>query len=351
VVARLGTPGRVMNFVLDLATFGFNSSYAEAIDDRSNGVSSESEAHRAKVHAAVRTAAIAVVSTITGGLAEGAISGRAGVSTARAIAGGAAGGSVGGAYSLVTSDAYNNYIAGTQSGTSSPQAYVETILMGGAGGAALAGVARGLSRASSAYLPTADEHLPPINDGVSKLDGKRVEEEVPQTQAAEPSTQSQVEYGPAPSFDQIKAMERADVGSSLKMAQEFVKNPNTTYHHYLMKGGLREIVGSSTFRGGDGTASFGGALSVRAWIGEVAPGASVRAQVPVIEFTTVSGEVPNTRLYQSRPGAYWKTESLPVRIKTIYLPDGSIAVPDGEVFKLTRADGTTSRIAAKELPE
>jgi hypothetical protein len=152
VVARLGTPGRVMNFVLDLATFGFNSSYAEAIDDRSNGASSESEAHRAKIHAAARTAAIAVVSTITGGLAEGAISGRAGVSTARAIAGGAAGGSVGGAYSLLTSDAYNNYIAGTQSGTSSPQAYVETILMGGAGGAALAGVVRGLSRDAGAYV-------------------------------------------------------------------------------------------------------------------------------------------------------------------------------------------------------
>jgi len=153
-------------------------------------------------------------------------------------------------------------------------------------------------------------------------------------------------------MEEIVAMEEANVGDSLKLAKGFVQNPNTIYHHYLNKGGVRSIAESSSFRGGDGTASFGGERSVRAWIGEVAPGAAKRSGNTVIEFTSAGGEVPDVRLYQSRPGAYWKVDALPVKIKSIQFGDGAVAVPDGPgMFKLTAADGSVSRVSAQELPE
>jgi len=45
------------------------------------------------------------------------------------------------------------------------------------------------------------------------------------------------------------------------------ENKNTPY---LTKGGLPQIAETSQCAGDDGTASFGGARSVRAWIGEMA---------------------------------------------------------------------------------
>lgn len=37
LVGRLGGPGKILNFALDVGTFGFNSSYGKALDDRSEG--------------------------------------------------------------------------------------------------------------------------------------------------------------------------------------------------------------------------------------------------------------------------------------------------------------------------
>ncbi len=158
---------------------------------------------------------------------------------------------------------------------------------------------------------------------------------------------------PPPTMEQIAAMEEASVGDSLKMAKEFVKNLNTVYHHYLTNGGLRSIA-DSEFMGGAGTASFqqtaSSGLSVdrRPRAGR----ASQHANTPVIEFTTAGGEIPDVRLYQSRPGAYWTVDALKVNIKSIHYPDGTVAVPKGGgMFEVTRVDGKSAHVSAKELPE
>ena len=184
------------------------------------------------------------------------------------------------------------------------------------------------------------------------LDRNAVDTAPPEQEAAGATHEQTPNHEPPPSLEQIEAMENAGIGESLKMANEFVKNPRTVYHHYLTKGGLHQIAESSSFSGGDGTASFGGARSVRAWIGDVSPGASAKAGTPVIEFTTAGGEVPKVRLYQGRPGAYWEVDALQVNIKSIRLGDGSTAIPDGPGhFKVTALDGKVTRMSAKELPE
>jgi hypothetical protein len=108
VIGRLGAVGKVLNFTLDVGTFGFHSSYGKAVDDHSNGLTSDSEAREARGHAALRTAAVALVSTLTGGAAANAVKGSAkAVSAGRAVASGAAAGSTGAVAALATSDAYN----------------------------------------------------------------------------------------------------------------------------------------------------------------------------------------------------------------------------------------------------
>jgi hypothetical protein len=147
-------------------------------------------------------------------------------------------------------------------------------------------------------------------------------------------------------------MESASVGKSLNLAKEFVKNPATIYHHYVLKGGLKDILTQSYFRSGDGTASFGGGRAVRAWIGEISPEAMTNTKTPIIEFTTTEGLIPSVRLYMSRPGAYWTGDGLKVNIKAIYLPDGSILKPSGSGgFEMANSRGASKTISAAELPE
>lgn len=178
LVAQLGIPGKVLNFALDIGTFGFNSSYGKAIDDQREGLTSESEASRAKMHAAGKTAVIAAVSILTGGLADKAVRGGAAtVSTARAIGAGAAGGSAGAVSGLAASDVYGN-VAGTQHGFSSPEDYVKALLLGGAIGGVIGGVTQHLSnRVASKYLsegvtpeasatPVAQDPFSPVERGV-----------------------------------------------------------------------------------------------------------------------------------------------------------------------------------------
>jgi len=58
------------------------------------------------------------------------------------------------------------------------------------------------------------------------------------------------------------------------------------------------------------------------------------------------------RLFQGRPGAYWITDGLQVKIHKIHLPGGRVAVPEGNGYlKVTNADGTTTRMSVSELPE
>lgn len=58
-------------------------------------------------------------------------------------------------------------------------------------------------------------------------------------------------------------------------------------------------------------------------------------------------------MYQGRPGAYWVTdEVLAVKINKVYLPDGRVAIPEGNGFlKVVHPDGTTGRMSISELPE
>lgn len=163
-VGRLGRVGQGLNMAVDLGTFGFHSAYGQALDDHSRGVTSESEARDATQHAVIRTAVIAAASAATGGLADKAMRGGATtVTMGRAIAAGAVSGSVGGVTEVATADLYNNYISGTQNGASSARDYVTALLMGGAGGAVLGGIAQRSSRKSAAATPEVDAVLePPI---------------------------------------------------------------------------------------------------------------------------------------------------------------------------------------------
>lgn len=91
---------------------------------------------------------------------------------------------------------------------------------------------------------------------------------------------------------------------------------------------------------------------MRAYIGEMHPNAAKNTRHPVIEFTPIGAEVPNVRLFQGRPGAYWITDGLQVKIHKIHLPGGRVAVPEGNGYlKVTNADGTTTRMSVSELPE
>lgn len=165
-VGRLGTVGKGVNLVVDLATFGFHSPYGQALDARSHGITSESESQNAKAHAAMRTVATTVVSAATGGMADKLVRGGATtVSLGRAVAGGAAAGTVGGGTTVATADVYNHYIAGTQDGASSVQDYVAAMLLGGAGGAALGGIAKAVSRKSSMPAPEETAYLEPPSTG------------------------------------------------------------------------------------------------------------------------------------------------------------------------------------------
>lgn len=154
LVGRLGGAGKALNFALDVGTFGFNSSYGKAIDDRSEGITSEAESNRAQVNAMNRTAAIAAVAMMTGGMADKWVRGGAGaVSTLRAAGAGAAGGSVGAVTGLATSDAYSVYVSGEQEHFSSPEEYVKAALLGGAIGGVFGGVTQGLSNRAAGYIP------------------------------------------------------------------------------------------------------------------------------------------------------------------------------------------------------
>ncbi len=149
--------GGALNFALDVGTFGFNSSYGKALDDESEGLISSDEARAERHNAWARMAAVAMVSTITGGVADKFVRGGAAtVSTARAIAGGAAAGGFVGTSALLASDTYNVYGAGTQSSLSSPSAYVETALIGGLVGGAIGGVTSGLSRRAAEYTSNSE---------------------------------------------------------------------------------------------------------------------------------------------------------------------------------------------------
>lgn len=84
----------------------------------------------------------------------------------------------------------------------------------------------------------------------------------------------------------ILAMYQLDSGASLKQAATFAQNPGTVYHHNISKGGTRAILTSRIMRGGEGTASFGGGTSVRAWFGEAPanPGSPEHPQPSSLQF-------------------------------------------------------------------
>ena len=118
--------GGALNFVADLATFGFNSSYGRARDAYTAGQTSEDDWETQRNHIYARTAAMAFVSIVTGGAADKFVRGGAAtVSTVRAIGAGMAGGATGSVTGLATSDAYNVYVSGEQESFSSPENYVK----------------------------------------------------------------------------------------------------------------------------------------------------------------------------------------------------------------------------------
>jgi Bacterial toxin 28 len=156
-----GTFGKALDIGLDVGTFGFNSSYGNAYDAHAQGLTTDDEYHRAQLHTVLRTAEIATVSLATGGLADKAVRGGAEtVSIMRAVAGGAAGGSVGAMSGLATSDSYGVWVSGDQKGFSSPEAYMEAALLGGAIGGAAGGVTQGLSPESARYAKTSTPEAP-----------------------------------------------------------------------------------------------------------------------------------------------------------------------------------------------
>lgn len=194
-------------------------------------------------------------------------------------------------------------------------------------------------------------------DETSASGDHHVAESKPKTSTSTDSPKAQrtngaSEHGPAPTWEDIVAMETASTKEALKIADRIVQHPDAVYHHNVFKGGTRAIVEGGHFIPGDGTASFGGARSVRAYIGQVNPAAAKIAKHPIIEFS-VPSERPKTRLYQGRVGAYWETLTpVPVKVQKVYLTDGRIAVPNGNGFlRVTNLDGTHGRMSIKELPE
>lgn len=167
-------------------------------------------------------------------------------------------------------------------------------------------------------------------------------------EAAEGQAGAQVTARPPTQAD-IAAMDRLDTGTALKRAAEFAKHPGTVYFHNIGdQGGTSAIMTSNELRGGEGTASFGGGTSVRAWFGE-AP--NVSRTSPTIEFT-VPALRPDVRPYMGRPGAKWNVNELPIEIRRVYLPDGSVAVPEsGGYYRVTTLNGTVSRMHVSEFPK
>ena len=187
LVGRLGGFGKVLNFALDVGTFGFHSSYGRAVDDHSRGLTSDAEMHDAKAHAAMRTIVVGAASILTGGLADKAIRGGAGtVSALRATGAGAAGGSAGGVTALATSDVYNIYISGEQTGFSSPEEYVKATLLGGVIGGTVGGVTQGLSNRASRYVgePVVAPFRAPNRVGAALVRGLRNAEIAPEFESA-----------------------------------------------------------------------------------------------------------------------------------------------------------------------
>ncbi|MEO8453501.1 MAG: hypothetical protein ABI647_27200, partial [Gemmatimonadota bacterium] len=153
-LGRVPGVGGALNFVADLATFGFNSSYGKSRDAFTEGEISSSEYADSKRHLVNRTVAMGLVSVLTGGMADKFVrGGAAAVTTARAIGAGFAGGSVGSVAGLATSDAYNVYISGEQDGFSSPIDYLKAALIGGGFGGAMGGLLNGMSPKAKGFIP------------------------------------------------------------------------------------------------------------------------------------------------------------------------------------------------------
>ena len=257
-VARLGGAGRVINFALDIGTFGFNSSYGKALDDRSEGLTSEAEASRAKVNTVNRTAAIAMVSMVTGGLAEKFVRGGAGaVSTARAMGAGAAGGSVGAVGALGASDAYNVYVSHEQEQFSSPEEYAKAAILGGVIGGGLGGLTNRLSRGSAKYLPEGTSNSLP--GGGEKLLPAGEEPAVNADETARETTRTQQDSeSSAPKVGRTRelglrpqALEALETFENIKRDPIGDVNREPNHNHY--KAARREAAGEVVARKPDGS--------------------------------------------------------------------------------------------------
>lgn len=144
IAHHLGPVGKGINKVLDFGSFGFYSSFGKALDDRTQGLTSEDEARAAENDAGWRSAAVAFAATLAGGAADQMVRGANGsVSLGRAVHAGVAGGAMGTTAGVAASDWYNINVAGTQQGYSSPTDYVKASLLGGAFGGVFGGVVYG----------------------------------------------------------------------------------------------------------------------------------------------------------------------------------------------------------------
>ena len=190
-----------------------------------------------------------------------------------------------------------------------------------------------------------------VSDGVTSQP-KSGQIKDPEVQTAASESAPVADALAAPSTKQIREMHDMDTSAGLKRAAEFARNPNTVYHHNVLKGGTRSILETSTMKGGDGTASFGGGTAVRAWFGEAHISPASPRRVPTVEFT-VSEARPDVRLYiGGTPGVKWNVDALKIEIRKVHLPDGRTAIPDsGGYFKVTARDGSISRMHVSEFPE
>ena len=174
LVAKLGDVGTVANFGLDVATFGINSSYGNAIDANANGLTSDDDLHAGKANAYGRAIVITIASLLSGGAASAAVRGSAAsVSMARAITAGAAGGSVGAVAGLAASDLYG-FTSKEQPNVSSPEEYAKAALLGGALGGVFSAGSQALGNRSLAATGT---------KGAPAVEGQS---EVAEAPAAEP---------------------------------------------------------------------------------------------------------------------------------------------------------------------